>query len=365
MNPESHNYCVILAGGIGRRLWPVSRRNRPKQFIDFFGVGRSLLQLTFDRFARFIPVSHIYVTTYEGYADQVRQQLPEIPTQNILSEPVQLSTAPAAAWASFKIMQDDPEANVVVSPADQFITGEECFARELQHALDLVSRKPIFLAVGIKASEPRTTYGYIQCGKAHEDADQLYDVKTFTEKPTLDFAQMFVESGEFLWNTGLFLWSVRTMRDSFGCLSPELESLSIDFGKKLADTEFRTLFQKHYPSAQHGAIDLLILERCPNVCVKACTFGWSDVGCWPQMSEVLHKDIDNNVIAGTGEGISFVGCRDTLVALPDGMGAVLKGLDGYLVALNDNMLVITPNNDPAFLRSKASEVELQLGNAFV
>lgn len=364
MNTQSHNYCVILAGGIGRRLWPVSRRNRPKQFIDFFGVGRSLLQLTYDRFVQFIPADHVFVTTYEDYADQVREQLPDLPPQNILSEPVQLSTAPAAAWASFKIMQDDSEANIVVSPADQFITGEECFAREIQHALDVVSREPIFLAVGIKASEPRTTYGYIQCGKARED-EQLFEVKTFTEKPTLDFAQMFVDSGEFLWNTGLFLWNVRTMRERFSDLAPELESLGVDFSQRLADTEFKTLFNKHYPSAQHGAIDLLILERCPNVCVTACSFGWSDVGCWPQMSEVLHKDTDNNVIAGTGEGISFVGCRDTLVALPDGMGAVLKGLEGYLVALNNNMLVITPNNDPAFLRSKASEIQIQLGDEFV
>ena len=207
---KQHNYCIILAGGIGRRLWPVSKQAKPKQFVDIFGVGRTLLQQTFDRFARIMDKNHIIVSTYKEYVPLVKEQLPELPDSCILAEPVQLSTAPAAAWASCHIANIDRDANIVVSPADQFIVNEANFAEQIAGGLDFVSKHDDFLVMGAVPTVPNTAYGYIQQGREHID-DTTSRVKSFSEKPTLEYARMFVESGEFLWNTGLMLWRTSTL----------------------------------------------------------------------------------------------------------------------------------------------------------
>ena len=365
-----NNYCIIMAGGVGRRLWPVSRQNRPKQFIDFFGTGRSLLQLTYDRVSRFIEPSHIYVCTAEDYADMAREQLPMLTDEQLLLEPVRLSTAPAAAWASWHIGRRNPNANVLVTPADQFITDEAAFGRELTGALEYVATHDEFLAIGVPAREPNTAYGYIQKGDEATDlptgAANLYRVKTFTEKPPLEYATTFVRSGEFLWNTGIFLWNVTTMQRLEEDIIPGLSHSDIIISSL---EEERALVRLSYPSATREALDGTLLET-QRMTVCECTFGWSDVGSWPVMKSVLPHTGDGNAVVVTAptEGttaletpVTFKGTRDTIVSVPANVATVVRGLEGYLVALKDNVLIITPNDDPARMRRYAAEMQVKYG----
>ena len=355
----NHNYCILLAGGVGKRLWPVSRERKPKQFIDFFGIGKTLLQLTFERFAAFLPVEHIFVSTFTPYVDTVREQLPQLPPQNILAEPTQLSTAPAAAWATWHIARFDPEACIVATPADQFITGENLFAREITAGLEFVSSHNTFLAMSVAAHAPNTAYGYIQ--KGEELGNQRFSLKTFTEKPPLDFARQFVASGEFLWNTGLFLWNARTMLPLVGQLIPGLPAADAPLPESESES---SLLSQCYPAAEHCSLDHVVLNNGLPTVVQACTFGWKDVGSWPVMKETLPANVDGNTTIGSNE-VLFQGTRQTLVSLPKGYGAVIRGLDGYLVTLQDNMLLITPNEDASRTRLIAGEVQMKLGENFL
>lgn len=386
-----NNYCIILAGGRGRRLWPASRESRPKQFIDFLGTGRTLLQLTYDRVSQFIPQDNIYVCTIEEYADLARRQLPVLTDEQLLLEPAHLSTAPAAVWASWHIARRNPSANVLVTPADQVISGEAAFAREMLSALDFVATHSEFLAIGVTAREPNTAYGYIQ--KGAEMGRGLYEVKTFTEKPPIEYATTFVRSGEFLWNTGIFLWNVMTMKRLESDIIPGL-SLSAVVVETRSEEEHLT--RVCFPSAQRTTLDATLLEGKEALTVRECTFGWSDVGSWPVMRSVLPHTADGNAVVITpashrarrfnagpsftfpspqpeadGEepapkaGVTFKGTRDTIVSVPEGVAAIVRGLDGYLVALEGNVLVITPNDDPARMRRYSAELQVKYGEQFL
>ncbi len=359
---STHNYCIIMAGGIGRRLWPSSRRNCPKQFIDFFGVGRTLLQQTYDRYRRFIPEENIYVSTFKDYVPLVQEQLPQLPESNILAEPVQLSTAPAAAWVSCHIGLKDPEANIIASPADHFITNEDKFVEQLQHGLEFVSEHGEFLAIGVKPTVPNTAYGYIQTGESCGGAN-MFRIKSFTEKPAMEYARMFVNSGEFLWNTGLFLWHAPTMLRFIGSGTGHINEAASRNVTSLSEAEGLELVKTYYPASLHRSLDLMILDQCENVYVQQGDFGWADVGCWPELYEVSEKDVDGNAILSKSP-VLLSGCKQNTVRLPEGMGAVINGLEGYLVALEGNLLVICPNNDPALVRRLVNETQVALGESY-
>lgn len=360
---KENDYCVILAGGQGRRLWPYSRKKKPKQFIDFFGNGQSLLQQTYKRFAQFIPEDHIYVSTFADYADITYEQLPNLPKDNVLLEPVQLSTAPAVGMAHCTIALRDPNANIIISPCDQFIMDEERFTSQLIQGLAFVERNPDFLALGVNPTYPNTGYGYIQM--SNETKGQGYArIKSFTEKPEAEFARMFVQSGEFLWNTGLFLWNVQTMDAELPALLPAVSLFrsSSNHGAGLA--EELEVIKSTYASNHYLAIDLFILERCHNVYVQKCDFGWADMGCWSVLHEVEHKDVDGNSVTPENQ-VLMSGCRDNLIRLPHDMKAVLQGLDGYMITLKDNLLVICKNDDPNRLRRMNNETQMKLGDDWV
>ncbi|MBQ7988230.1 MAG: mannose-1-phosphate guanylyltransferase [Bacteroidaceae bacterium] len=360
---NKHDYCVILAGGIGKRLWPCSRRSRPKQFIDFFGTGQTLLQQTYARIARILPCANIYISTYADYLPMVTEQLPEVPRKNILAEPVQLSTAPATAWASYHIALHDPEASIFISPCDQLILNEEAFARELREALAFVREHDVFLAMGITATRPNSAYGYVQMGD--EVQQGLFTVRSFTEKPNEEYAQKFVDSGEFLWNTGIFLWNSRTIREMLRRMMPLIDEMMPlpDGTSATLEKEIETV-RRFYPVSARRSIDLLILDKCENVFVKHCSFGWADIGCWPELHAAKRKDGDGNAVVGKNKTM-IQGCRNTLVCLPDRMAAVVRGLDGYLVAANDNVLVVCPNDDPALVKMLFNEAQVKLGAEYV
>ncbi len=360
---KENDYCVILAGGQGRRLWPYSRKHTPKQFIDFFGNGLTLLQQTFQRFARFIPEDHIYVSTFADYAELTYAQLPQLPRQNVLLEPVQLSTAPAVGMAHSTIALRDPEANIIISPCDQFIMDEERFTSQLIQGLAFVERNADFLALGVKPASANTGYGYIQM--SNETKGQGYArIKSFTEKPEAEFARMFVQSGEFLWNTGLFLWNVQTMDKEMPALLPAVSLFRSSSNQDAGRAEELEVIKSTYASNHYLAIDLFILERCHNVYVQKCDFGWADMGCWNVLHEVEHKDVDGNSLQAGGQAL-LSGCRDNLIRLPEGMRAVLQGLDGYMVTLKDNLLVICKNDDPNRLRRMNNEAQMKLGDDWV
>lgn len=359
----NHDYCIILAGGMGRRLWPLSRKNRPKQFIDMFDTGRTLLQQTFDRFARIVPSDHIFISTFEDYTALVREQLPEAAEENILSEPVQLSTGPAVTWAAYFIAHLDPEANVVVTPADQFIDNEERFVETMQHGLRFVESSNDFMAIGMSPTHPNTAYGYIQKGE-ESSTKRLFSVKSFSEKPSPEYARLFMESGEFLWNTGIFLWHAPTMIKLLSCVAPAVAQHIAEAPNGLSRQEELDLVKRFYPANVHRSIDLVILEMCGNVKVFEANFGWADVGSWIEVHNEARKDADGNAVRDT-DRVIMQGCRNNTVALSDGTIAYLRGLEGYVVVLHDNVLVVCPNDSTTQMRHVANEIQMTKGEEFV
>ena len=354
-----NNYLVILAGGSGSRFWPVSSEELPKQFLDILGCGRTLIQLTADRFKGLVPIENVWVVTSAHYAQLVKEQLPEVPQENILLEPVQLSTAPAAVWANYHISLHDPEAVVVLTPADQQIIYADRFQTEIAKGLAYVATHPVFVAMGAPATVPNTAYGYIQMGDTVEQG-LLHRVKSFQEKPAMDYARLFVESGEFMWNTGIFLWHVRTMRDFMQQLTPDVAEVFEKAHANLTHSEEMRLVGDIYPARLNRGIDLMLLDQSKDVLVYECDFGWSDVGCWTELYEVAHKDFDGNAVLGHGR-VLLSGCSRNVVVMPEGKAAVIKGLEGFLVAERDGVLVICPNNDPKTVRRLADEAMVKLG----
>lgn len=359
MEAQQKNYCIILAGGVGRRLWPVSRKEYPKQFLDFFGTGRTLLQQTFDRFAHFMPLEHIYVSTFEDYVALVKQQLPQLPAENILPEPVQLNTAPAAIWGTWHAVLADPEANLVVSPADQLIQHTDRFEAQIQKGFEYVSTHDDFLAIGVRPTALNTAYGYIQMGEQESEAN-FYRVKSFTEKPELEYARLFKESGEFLWNTGIFMWKGETMgRRLDKLLNRTSQSVETLARQMVTIAEEVAYVRSSFTDRMPRQIDLFVLEGCENAAVQVCDFGWADVGCWPGLHDVSSKDVDGNTVSGKSKVI-FNGTQNCTVALPDSMKAVVAGLDGFLLAQQGNVLLVCPNSDPDYVRRMINEAQVNL-----
>ena len=357
------NYCVILAGGLGRRLWPCSRKNLPKQFIDFFGTGSTALQQTFERFAKILPQQNIYVITNEMYVDIVKQQLPDVNDDNILGEPIHRNTAPSIAWAAHHISHINPQANIIVSPSDQLVINEENFKRDVLEGLEFITGNDRLLTMGVKPTRPEPGYGYIQIGEAADKKD-FWSVKSFTEKPERDFAKMFMESGEFYWNTGLFLCQASSVLHSFESLLPVvLRQLDKENPNFTLEQE-RQFVKENYPLYPNVSLDYGILEKASNVYVMRCDFGWADLGTWHSIYEQMDKDSENNVIIDSN--VIIDNSRNNIVKISEGKMAVINGLDGYIVAEKDNVLVICKKGDSsALIRKYVNEVQMKLGEDFV
>lgn len=363
MNTNSANYCVILAGGRGRRLWPYSRDKQPKQFIDFFGCGRTLLQSTFDRFANILPKENIYVCTNADFKDTVAGQLPEIPAANIIAEPVSRNTAPSVAWASILIAKRDPEANVIVTPADQLVMNEAAFADNVRKGMEFVAKHDMLLTMGVRPTRPEPGYGYIQVGEP-ADMEGVYKVQSFSEKPEREFAKMFMESGEFYWNTGLFLANVRHFGKSLRRLFPEqLEQLEQIYHTVTLDNG-SGYFGERFSSFPNLSIDYGVFERCDDVFVMACDFGWADIGTWHAVYECLRRSDDDNVVIDSD--VILDDCRNNVIKLDKGKLAVINGLEGYIVTERDNVLFICKKGDSSSLvRKYANEVQMKYGEKYV
>lgn len=355
------NYCVIMGGGIGSRFWPFSRKTMPKQFLDFFGTGRSLLQQTFDRFNKIIPTENILIVTNAIYADLVKEQLPELDPKQILLEPARRNTAPCIAWASYHIRSLNPNANIVVAPSDHLILKEGEFLAAIEKGLDFVSKYDKLLTLGIKPNRPETGYGYIQI--AEQEGDNFYKVKTFTEKPELELAKVFVDSGEFYWNSGLFMWNVNTIIKAGEALLPELAS-KLAPGKDVYGTpEEKAFIEENFPACPNVSIDFGIMEKADNVYVSLGDFGWSDLGTWGSLYDLSPKDEQGNVTLKCDSMI--YNSNDNIVVLPKGKLAVIEGLEGFLVAESDNVLLICKKDEEHAIRKYVNDAQMKLGEDYI
>ncbi len=334
-------YCVIMCGGVGSRFWPASRQHKPKQFLDFMGTGRTLLQMTFDRIAPLVPPERVLVVTNEDYAGLVRAQLPEVSDENILLEPARRNTAPCIAWAARHVMARDPEASMVVMPSDHLITRERVFLDAVARGFDFAEANPALLTLGISPSRPETGYGYIQLGAPA--AEGINRVKTFTEKPDRELAEVFLKSGEFLWNSGVFIWKASTLLDGLAECSPEV---AMRFDSPGADTFLNPRKERHFighqfPACPAISIDYALMEKASNVYVEKVDPGWSDLGTWSAMRDCSPKNRNGNVAHGcavkaydTSGSVFFEADPAKLI--------VVDGLEDYVVADTADVLLICP-----------------------
>ena len=359
---NKHHYVVIMAGGIGTRFWPMSRTNFPKQFLDVLNIGKTLIQTTFDRFASFIPVDNIYVVTSEEYVNIVKKQLPGLPLQNILAEPSRKNTAPCIAYISFKLNQLDPQALLLVAPADHMISDNIAFTKVCFEALSFVKKHNAFITLGINPTYPNTGYGYIQY-EQHSVSDNVYKVKTFTEKPNLELAKTFIASGEFLWNAGIFVWQVKNIIIAFEKYLPEVYDLFNSQKEKFNTPEEQNALQEIYPFSTNISIDFGIMEKADNVYVIPSSFGWSDIGTWNSAYEHLHKDANANAI--TGHNVMLVNTSNCIIHAPENKLVVLQGLKDFIVVDTGDVLLVCKKEKEQEIKEFVGDVKRQKGEKYL
>lgn len=359
---SKNQYCVILAGGIGSRLWPVSRQQKPKQFIDFLGCGETLLQTTYRRYSKFIDRDNIIVLSNVAYENIISEQLPELPKENLLLEPMRRNTVPSVSWAAYEVITRNPDACMIVTPADQIITGEDAFISDALKGLDYASRSGRLLTMGVFPTRPDTSYGYIQMSEKIED--DIYKVQTFTEKPEQDFAKLFYESGEFLWNTGLFVWSAKSFLMALHEIANDFSTMMMDIDRVVSQgAKLRNLVDEKFSMTPNVSIETGILEKVDNVDVISCHFGWTDVGTWNTLYSVMPKDKDKNVILHSNTILDD--CEGCLFKLPNGKVAVVQGLKDYVIVEDEGALIICKKDNQAEFRKLINDVQMNFGDKYV
>lgn len=360
MNP--HHYCVIMCGGVGSRFWPISRNDRPKQFLDFPGSGKSLLQLTVERISHVVAPENIILVTNRQYESIIREQLPDVKPSNILLEPARRNTAPCVCWAAHHIYAIDPEANIVTLPSDHLVLKEMAFVEAIEKGLAFVESDERLLTLGIKPTNPNTGYGYIQQGP---DAGQpgIKKVKSFTEKPDLEMAKMFLKSGEFFWNAGIFLWKASSILNAFNRYSPEIAQL-LEAPEGVYDSrEEASFIEEMFPLCPSISIDYAIMEKADNVYVETVDLGWSDLGTWSALYDAAPHDENENVVQNGN--VLTQNCGGSVFAIPSGKIVVAAGLKDFIVADSDNALLICPRSDEQKIRHIVTEVKSRFGEEFV
>ncbi len=339
-----------MAGGIGSRFWPVSRNAKPKQFLDILGVGRSFLQQTFDRFRKIVPKENIMIVTSSDYIELVKEQLPSLSKENILLEPFRRNTAPCITYATMKIKVKAPNATVVVAPSDHIIVDEDLFVDTISSALKYASNKNELCTLGIHPTRPETGYGYIQCNLRDSfmvDGNIAYSVKTFTEKPNKELAKIFVDSGEFLWNSGIFVWNINTICGALEHWLPDIYTLFKPCDQYYYTPQEQSYVDKVYEDCTSISIDYGVMEKADSVKVFRASFGWSDLGTWESLFIYGDKDQNNNLIScennmidGTSDSIIYSTEKDKLIAI--------SGIDGFMVVNTDDVLMICPRDEIKF-----------------
>ncbi|MFL5774432.1 MAG: mannose-1-phosphate guanylyltransferase [Flavisolibacter sp.] len=351
-----------MAGGIGSRFWPLSRVNFPKQFLDILGSGKTLIQQTFERFAKLVPVENIFVVTADEYVNITQEQLPCLPKENILGEPFRKNTAPCIAYISFKLQQINPDASLIIAPSDHLILNEEKFLEVCNQALDFVNHFNSLITIGIKPTYPNTGYGYIQ----HDGAEAIpfvHKVKTFTEKPNKELAKTFIASGDFLWNSGIFVWQIKRGLEGFRKHLPEIYDLFQAEQDKLNTSEEKKSIEHIYSQCTNISVDFGLMEKADNVYVIPASFGWSDLGTWNSAWENMDKDYLENAVAG--ENVIVYDTNKCVVHVPDNKMVVLQGLEDYIVVDTKDVLLICHKEKEQEIKEYVAEIKRNKGDKFL
>ena len=357
----SNNYVIIMAGGIGSRFWPFSRTKHPKQFQDILGTGRTLIQQTADRFNSICPKENIYVVTHKDYLSLVKEQLPFLSDDQVLLEPVMRNTAPCIAYAVHKIASKNPNANLTVAPADHIITKEEEFVRIVKDAMSTTAQNDhILVTLGIKPSRPDTGYGYIQYVEG-KNIGSLLKVKTFTEKPNLEFAKSFLESGDYVWNAGIFIWHIKAIIRNFEEHLPDIAEAFADISDKYYTEEEEEVMKTAYFQCRNISIDYGVMEKAHDVYVLPCDFGWSDLGTWKSLFAISDKNEDDNVLQGN---IMTYNTQNCIIKTPNERLVIVQGLDNYIVAEKDNVLMICHKDQEQRIKQFVNDVKEKKGKDY-
>jgi mannose-1-phosphate guanylyltransferase len=342
---QNHNHLVIMAGGVGSRFWPMSTVDRPKQFIDVLGVGRSLLQLTYDRFEGICDPRNIWVVTNKKYATLVEQQLPEIPTGNILLEPCRRNTAPCIAYVSWRIKSMDPKANIVVTPSDHIVTNGSEFRRSILSCMKFTSETDAIVTLGIKPSRPETGYGYIKADLESSSArnSEIFRVDNFREKPDLQTARKYLQEGDYFWNAGIFIWRVETIVNAFRVYQPTLSAVFESLMDVYGTEHEQEQIDLRYPECESISVDYAIMEKAEEIFVFPADIGWSDLGTWGNLLAHTHHDLYGNSLIG--EHIQVYDTKNCIIHTTQEKKVIVQGLDGYIVAEKDHQLLICKLSD--------------------
>ena len=349
MNRE-HCYCVIMAGGTGVRFWPVSRAAKPKQFLDVADTGKTFIQSTYERFLRVVPKENILIVTGDRYRDIVMEQLPDLAPENLLLEPYSRNTAPCIAYATYTLLKRDPQARMVVTPSDHMIDNEELFAETVRKAFDYIEENDVLMTLGVVPTRPDTNYGYIQAygGSDVYKNDKPMQVKTFTEKPDRDLAKVFISTGEFFWNAGIFLWKAETIRKKMEKYLPEVNALFKGWENALGTSVEYEFIARAYTGCRNISIDYGVMEKTDKAWMYPVKFGWGDIGTWESLYNIIpEKDANGNAVSA--EKTLIENTRNVLVVSPEKKKLIaIKGLEDYMVVDTEDALVICPKDDKKF-----------------
>ena len=356
---NKNNYAVIMAGGIGSRFWPMSKVTFPKQFLDILGTGETLIQQTFNRLQRVCPKENILIVTNKNYKDLCLEQLPNVIESNILCEPAMRNTAPCVAYAAFKIQSMNENANMIIAASDHIILKEDEFVRVASDCLEVVAKNDILLTLGITASRPDTGYGYIQFTTEKLDNHQrIRKVKTFTEKPNQELALNFLDSGDFLWNSGMFVWSAKSITLAFRKQLRDMYDV-FEQGKQFYNTSKETEFiDRIFPGCKNISIDYGIMEKSENVYVYPTDLGWSDLGTWGSL--YAHLDLDENRNAVQGNKVMLYDSADNIIKVPNDKVVVMQGMNGYIVVENEGILLICKKENEQQIKQFVADLKINL-----
>jgi mannose-1-phosphate guanylyltransferase len=359
---DRNHYVAIMAGGIGSRFWPMSRSSYPKQFLDILHTGKTLIQATYDRFARFIPTDNIYIVTSDEYEEIVAEQIPAMKRENIICEPSRKNTAPCIAYISYKLNQLNPNGCLICAPADHLILDEPGFNKVCLEAMNFVQKHKALITLGIKPTYPNTGYGYIQFDQ-QSVADNVYQVKTFTEKPNTELAKTFMQSGEFLWNAGIFVWQIKNIILAFEKYLPEMSEV-FEAEKALFNTSSeKEAISRIYPQCTNISIDYGIMEKADNVYIIPSSFGWSDLGTWNSAYENMERDYLGN--AAAGDHVMVIDATRCMVHAPNTKLVVLQGLDDFIVVDTKDVLLICKKDKEQEIKEYVAEVKRNKGDKFL